>query len=409
MKINSINTKRVKMMNPFIEKVRPLLFSEDTVLRHAWLFQLHDYPAVPVELVNELIAFCQTHEETRTEILIHLENSPKDEQSLELLRGWVREVPFNKKNDVVRFLLNVDPKIIVKFKEDFMYFLGRDYIKCCEQLMQYELAEDGDFEPIWHLYGELCNRVESNYLQQQFGLLKHVINTLIRLGEYDAHEARLVIAEEMQNADFSMNGLMAIYAAGVLKLEDLTPQFIELINRDNEDTFIQILHKTMISLQSEKIVKAVEPYVLNPKNGVFISANMILKEAKTSLAEEILLDAYRRTVDLEMKEFLLDALICNLSEQVFPLIDDFLAQKKLARAFDMDELFYSYYKAMGKAHPLLEDWRAAIVERELETAELVRSMDLKYLVREQIGKIGRNDPCICGSEKKFKKCCGKAL
>ena len=22
-------------------------------------------------------------------------------------------------------------------------------------------------------------------------------------------------------------------------------------------------------------------------------------------------------------------------------------------------------------------------------------------------KIGRNDPCICGSGKKFKKCCGK--
>jgi len=22
-------------------------------------------------------------------------------------------------------------------------------------------------------------------------------------------------------------------------------------------------------------------------------------------------------------------------------------------------------------------------------------------------KVGRNDPCICGSQKKFKKCCGK--
>ncbi|MGL5086243.1 MAG: SEC-C metal-binding domain-containing protein, partial [Clostridium sp.] len=22
-------------------------------------------------------------------------------------------------------------------------------------------------------------------------------------------------------------------------------------------------------------------------------------------------------------------------------------------------------------------------------------------------KIGRNEPCICGSEKKYKKCCGK--
>lgn len=28
------------------------------------------------------------------------------------------------------------------------------------------------------------------------------------------------------------------------------------------------------------------------------------------------------------------------------------------------------------------------------------------LVREGL-KIGRNDPCSCGSEKKYKKCCGK--
>jgi len=26
----------------------------------------------------------------------------------------------------------------------------------------------------------------------------------------------------------------------------------------------------------------------------------------------------------------------------------------------------------------------------------------------QIGKIGRNEPCVCGSGKKHKKCCGKA-
>jgi len=28
------------------------------------------------------------------------------------------------------------------------------------------------------------------------------------------------------------------------------------------------------------------------------------------------------------------------------------------------------------------------------------------VVREA-AKVGRNDPCHCGSEKKFKKCCGK--
>lgn len=30
---------------------------------------------------------------------------------------------------------------------------------------------------------------------------------------------------------------------------------------------------------------------------------------------------------------------------------------------------------------------------------------LKPIVRET-PKVGRNDPCICGSQKKYKKCCG---
>ena len=35
-----------------------------------------------------------------------------------------------------------------------------------------------------------------------------------------------------------------------------------------------------------------------------------------------------------------------------------------------------------------------------------KMVDLKPVVREE-PKIGRNDPCTCGSGKKYKKCCGK--
>jgi uncharacterized protein YecA (UPF0149 family) len=34
------------------------------------------------------------------------------------------------------------------------------------------------------------------------------------------------------------------------------------------------------------------------------------------------------------------------------------------------------------------------------------SHDIKPVVRAN-PKVGRNDPCSCGSKKKFKKCCGK--
>lgn len=393
-------------MTTFIEKVRPFLFSEDEVLRHAWLFQLHDYPAVPVELVNELLVFCQKHESTRKKVLINLENSPKNEESIELLLQWSKELPLKDKQHVVRFLQNVEPKTILKYKDDLLYFMGRNYVKYCEKIMKCEHPLDGDFEPLWHLYGEQANVVEDNYHPQNLALLKHIIHALIRVGEYDAGEARLVISDEIQEDYFSSNGLMAIYAAGVMQLEDLIPQFVELMTRD-EDTLTPILLETMIGLQSDQLVQAAAPYILDSKNGVFISACMILKEAKTPEAEKILIDAYNRTADIEMKETILDALTSLLSPQAFNLIDDFLGQNKTAMAFDMDKLFYSYYKAMAKEHPLLATWRASIVEREEQFEQDIDEISMRDIFREEFGKIGRNDPCICGSGKKFKKCCGK--
>ncbi|MEK4387130.1 SEC-C metal-binding domain-containing protein [Solibacillus sp. FSL W7-1464] len=392
-------------MTIFIEKVRPFLFSDDEVLRHAWLLQLHDYPAVPVELVNDLIVFCRMNEVTRKELLMDLENSPKNEQSIELLLQWIQEIPLKDKKNVVRFLLNVEPRIIVKFKSELMSFLGREYIELCEKLLQYEFSDDEEFEPLWELYGEYCNVVERNYNTLHLAFLKHIINALIRLGEYDEMEARLVIADSIEEDFFSINGLMAVYAAGVMQEEELIPYFVELMHIE-DDELGQLLQETMIRLQSEEMAKAMVPYLLSEKNGMYMTASAVLKEAKTQYAEQALADAYKRTSDIDMKEFFLDALTSHLSPKAFPLIENFLGRNEVAFAFDMDEMFYSFYKAMGKEHPSIATWRVSVLEQKERFEKDIESFLMKDIIREQCGKIGRNDPCICGSGKKFKKCCG---
>ena len=49
------------------------------------------------------------------------------------------------------------------------------------------------------------------------------------------------------------------------------------------------------------------------------------------------------------------------------------------------------------------------VDRPPDSAEAVAEAEtkVKTVVREA-PKIGRNDPCPCGSGKKYKKCCGAA-
>lgn len=52
-----------------------------------------------------------------------------------------------------------------------------------------------------------------------------------------------------------------------------------------------------------------------------------------------------------------------------------------------------------------EDGRWYYSEKRSKTAPAVKATSGRPFVRGQ-PKVGRNDPCICGSKKKYKKCCG---
>jgi uncharacterized protein len=47
------------------------------------------------------------------------------------------------------------------------------------------------------------------------------------------------------------------------------------------------------------------------------------------------------------------------------------------------------------------------IHRYFQGQRLVESFDNATTFRRTVPKIGRNDPCPCGSGKKFKQCCGR--
>lgn len=72
---------------------------------------------------------------------------------------------------------------------------------------------------------------------------------------------------------------------------------------------------------------------------------------------------------------------------------------------DYEKLYYNMREAKANWLYKLPAWKkvisddkAAAIAREYREANIAHS-----------NKIGRNDPCPCGSGKKYKKCCGKNL
>jgi SEC-C motif-containing protein len=67
-------------------------------------------------------------------------------------------------------------------------------------------------------------------------------------------------------------------------------------------------------------------------------------------------------------------------------------------------IFAAQYKTNGKTE---DHWEKSMFEREEGEWKFLDAHGLKPgPLRRTEPKVGRNDPCACGSGKKFKKCCG---
>jgi SWIM/SEC-C metal-binding protein len=68
-----------------------------------------------------------------------------------------------------------------------------------------------------------------------------------------------------------------------------------------------------------------------------------------------------------------------------------------------EALFFNMMKAKADYLFTLDEWKEILSEeKRQEIADLYRRS--RTVVKEKTP--GRNDPCPCGSGKKFKKCCG---
>ena len=73
-------------------------------------------------------------------------------------------------------------------------------------------------------------------------------------------------------------------------------------------------------------------------------------------------------------------------------------------AFDKEKLYKNMVAAKADWLYDLPQWKEIYSEEELK--RLYKEQKESGTIRKE-KKIGRNDPCPCGSGKKYKKCCGK--
>ena len=87
-------------------------------------------------------------------------------------------------------------------------------------------------------------------------------------------------------------------------------------------------------------------------------------------------------------------------------MEELEADSEVSLAYDKELLYKNMVEAKAEWLYNLPEWEPLLTQERRQ--ELYREQkSSKTVVKGP--KIGRNDPCPCGSGKKYKKCCGRDL
>jgi hypothetical protein len=89
---------------------------------------------------------------------------------------------------------------------------------------------------------------------------------------------------------------------------------------------------------------------------------------------------------------------------VTPLeLDEITSESQLSIEIDFEKLYYNMHDAGADWLYNLEEWSNILSSEKRD--EITREFNESKIFTHDAKKVGRNDPCPCGSGKKYKKCC----
>ncbi len=392
----------------FLEKIEPYLTSDDLLVQDFVLDALQDYPCVPAEWTMRLLKEALCSKEKELSILVNISNHPFNGDAVKILIDGIKNAEKSMLDLYLKLLAHIEPELAMKYKHELKRYISK------ETWDFYHLLLHGTEEEVWEEYGAVLAELENakRYDHSLFMKAKKLMKKLVQNEWMDEREIDLVLEEELNNEWFSYTGIITVYAIGLLKFEKYIPLLASLLVRD-DDILLEEVSAALIAFQSDEVVRAVEPYVSKGESEIF--AVSVLANTKTTQAVEVLRKAYKKTDDEEMKALIIEALCHHLTKEALPEIEQYIRKGYTSFLIDKEHVLYGYFTVMGIHHHELEKWKRIATARDESFRKKMKqfeNMESSNKNRVQITtthrkleKIGRNDPCPCGSGKKYKKCC----
>lgn len=312
-----------------------------------------------------------------------------------------------------------EPEYVDALEKRFL-FASMDTERLWEELWKHSQSGLGkNFDEFDYDYGELI--IKELALREDFPMDKYL------------EKIQIDYPEEYNGWDDTYLSVLA----GELKLNESIPFLIRTLKID-ADFLCERVVEALGSISTAEVVEAIGDEYLNENFHFRIYAAGVLEKIKIKESEELMLKLFPKETDVTLKTYLAYGLSKLFSVDAIPMILTMLWHGYDRQFTNLEESAYVLHVVHGLQHPDMDKWYESIKKGEEKLKELKEVLSKEYLQRvieeefeerviEALGqlieerkekerlnkiysgevKVGRNDPCPCGSGKKYKKCCGK--
>ncbi|MEI2664741.1 SEC-C metal-binding domain-containing protein [Rossellomorea sp. LJF3] len=383
-------------MNRFVERVEPYFLSEDPfVQRYAIEMLEGSYLVDGDTFLTGLKANDRGQvSEYSSPILPYLMYMPLNEEGMKKVVNRLNRLS-KKDADVlfyIQLIANADTDLLISYRDEVKPFIDEGQLKKIAKL------PDLKDEELFMELADIMFYLNSNeYDQVYFDQGKRIVHELVKKGEIKGWEVQI---EEDELDGFNL--VYTVYMAGEIREESVIPQLVNLFkNEEAEDLLLEEVANALVKIGTDQVVREVEKVALYG-NTYFYTLD-VLGRIKSVEAEQALLRLFDQTDDLTAKTLIADYLCQQLSAEAIPKIEALIEGGYDENMLCLEESLYVNCVMNGIDHPKLSQWKSFIEEVEKHSLD---EQPLLVTQPVQIGdKVGRNDPCPCGSGKKYKKCC----
>jgi SEC-C motif len=388
-------------MNRFVERVEPYFLSEDPFVQRYAIEMLEDtyLPGGDTFLTGLKAVDRGPVAEFSSPILPNLMYLPLNDEGLKEVVNRL-DVMSKKDNDrlfYIQLVINASTELLITYRNRVKQYVGEEQLKEVEKLPS--LTIEGLYMALADVMGYLD---EHEFDQILYDHGKRIIKELVKKGGIESWEVQNGLQNIMDEEFFGFEGIYDVYMAGEIQEESVVPQLVSLFKNEEEGDFLlEEAANSLVKIGTNQVVREVEKIALY--GNTFFYTLDVLGRIKTKEAEQALLRLFDQTEDLTAKTIIADNLCRHLSTDAIPRIEDLIETGYEDGLLCLEESLYVNCVMNGIQHPKLPEWRHLLEVMELEMLNEPSALMTQPVINDE--KVGRNDPCPCGSGKKYKKCC----